>query len=197
MAKASKYGFEYKKHLHPGVDTPATLEVILKDSAGTLYIGDAVQYTSGYLDGCPVDEAMLGILVGFVTKDGENIFKTKVSLGGTKTGDYAYSPASDNSTVDMVRGVVIVDTMALFLAYADAALAAGDEGNFFNGKVSDGTFVDSIEEGTGEGAWSVGTQQFQLIERVTTLEDGSASTTAGLFRIIRSQLLHDVTQATS
>jgi hypothetical protein len=87
MAKTSKYGFEYVKHLYPGVSVPATLEVTLANSAGALTIGDAVQLTSGYLDGCPIDEAMLGILVGFVTKNGENIFKTKDTLLGTRTGD--------------------------------------------------------------------------------------------------------------
>lgn len=195
MAKTSKYGFEYKRHLLPSVETPATLEVILLNSAGNLTIGDAVQYTSGFLDGCPVDEAALGILVGFVTKDGENVFKTKSSITGVKTGDDTYAPSATNQTVDQVRGVVVVDPMALFQAYSDTTLTAASIGLFFNGLVSDGTFVDSVT-GAG-GAWSVGTQQFQLIERVTRLEDGSAATTVGLFRIIRTQLVADVTQGTS
>jgi len=196
MAKTSKYGFEYKKHLLPGVETPATLEVIIGDSTGALTIGDAVQLTSGYLDGCPVDEAMLGILVGFVTKNGENIFKTKDAISGSISGDDTYNAAADNTTVDQVKGVVIVDNMALFLAYSDTALAATDIGLYFPGKVADGTYVDSLAD-SGSGTWSVGTQQFQCIERVTTLEDGSTSTTAGLFRIARSQILTDVTQGTT
>jgi len=196
MAKTSKYGFIYRKSLNPNLSTPATLEVILADSAGPLTIGDAVIYSSGYLTGCPVDTAMLGILVGFVTKNGENIFKTKDSIGGTKSGDDTFTAASTNSTVEQVKGVVVVDDMALFEAYSDTALVAGDVGTFFPGAVADGTYVDSVAD-SGSGSWSVGTQQFQLIERVTTLGDGSASTTAGLFRIIRTQLLRDVTQSTS
>lgn len=196
MAYTSKYGFIYKRHLLPGMEVPATLEVILANSAGPLTIGDAVRYSGGYLVGSPIDVAMLGILVGLVTSKGENIFKTKDAITGTKSGDDTYTASSTNSTVDQVKGVVVVDTMALFLAYSDTALVAADEGTFFNGAVADGTYIDSLAD-SGSGAWSVGTQQFQLISRVTTLEDGSTSTTAGLWRIIRTQLVHDVTQSTS
>lgn len=192
MAKTSKYGFEYKKSLIPGLSNPATLEVILANSAA-LTIGDAVAWSSGYLGGAAVDTAFLGILVGFVTDKGENIFKTEDSLGGTISGDDTYTADSDNTTVDKVRGVVVVDPMALFFGYANGALTAAMVGQWFNGAVTDGTYVDSVEYSSGQGAWSVGTQQFQLVERVTTLSDGSASTTAGLFRIGRSQLLNDVT----
>jgi hypothetical protein len=196
MARSSQYGFVFKRHLTPGIETPATLEYIISNSAGALTVGDAVYLSSGYLMGAGADQAILGILVGFVTKNGENIFKTEEAISGSKSGDDTYNAAADNQTVDQVRGVVIVDTMALFQAHSDTALVAADVGTFFNGGVADGTYVDSVVD-SGSGAWSVGTQQFQLIERVTTLEDGSASTTAGLFRIIRSQLVHDVTQGAS
>lgn len=194
MAQTSKYGFIYKRHLTPGVETPATLEVIISNSAGNLTIGDKVQWTSGYLMGSAVDAACLGILVGFVTKNGENIFKTKESLSGTKTGDDTYNAAADNATVDMVKGVVVVDPMALFQAYCSAgALTQAMVGQWFLGAVADGTYCDSVNYTTAQGTWSVGTQDFQLVELVTTLDDGSASTTTGLFRIGRSQLLNDVT----
>jgi len=196
MARSSQYGFVFKRHLTPGIETPATLEYIISNSAGALTVGDAVYLNGGYLMGAGADQAILGILVGFVTKNGENIFKTEEAISGSKSGDDTYNAAADNQTVDQVRGVVIVDTMALFQAHSDTALVAADVGTFFNGGVADGTYVDSVVD-SGSGAWSVGTQQFQLIERVTTLEDGSASTTAGLFRIIRSQLVHDVTQGAS
>lgn len=192
MANSSKYGFIYKRHLSPGVETPATLEVIISNSAGNLTVGDAVYYSSGFLMGAPADVAILGILVGFVTKNGENIFKTKDAITGVKTGDDTYNASTTNQTVDQVRGVVVVDTMALFQAYSDTALVAGDEGTWFNGGIADGTYVDYVVD-SGSGAYASGTQQFQLIERVTTLEDGSAATTAGLFRIGRSQLLNDPT----
>ncbi len=194
MAKTSKYGFIYKRHLTPSVETPATLEVIISNSAGNLTIGDKVQWTSGYLMGSAIDAACLGILVGLVTKNGENIFKTKESLSGTKTGDDTYNAAADNATVDMVKGVVVVDPMALFQAYCSAgALTQAMVGGWFLGAVADGTYCDSVNYTTAQGAWSVGTQDFQLVELVTTLEDGSSSTTCGLFRIGRSQLLNDVT----
>jgi len=194
MAKTSKYGFEYKRHLIPNCEAPAMLEVVISDSAGALTIGDKVQWTSGYLMGSAVDAACLGILAGFVTKNGENIFKTKDALTGTKSGDDTYNAAADNTTVDQVKGVVIIDDKALFQAYCSAgALTQAMVGSWFLGAVADGTYCDSVNYTTAQGAWSVGTQDFQLVELVTTLEDGSASTTCGLFRIGRSQLLNDVT----
>lgn len=196
MAQTSKYGFVWRKSMSPGLSISANLEVILANSAGPLTIGDAVAYSGGYLVGAPVDTAILGILVGFVTKDGENIFKTESSIGGTTSGDDTFTAASTNSTVAQVKGVVVVDQEALFQAYSDTALVAADEGTFFNGAVGDGTYVDSVAD-SGSGAWSVGTQQFQLIKRVTKLGDGSAATTVGLFKISRTQLVRDVTQSTS
>lgn len=190
MAVNSKYGFVYKKHLTPSVETPATLEIILANSAN-LVVGDGVLLSSGYLAGAAVDKAFLGILIGFVTKNGENIFKTKDSLGGTKNGDVEYTAASDNTTVDQVKGVVVVDPMALFGAYSDTALSQASVGLWFNGKVNDDTYIDGVT-GTG-GSYSAGTQQFQLIEYPATLEDGSTNSAYGLFRIGRSQLLNDPT----
>lgn len=195
MAKTSKYGFEYRRHLTPSVETPATLYVTLANSAGPLTIGDAVTYSSGYLAGAAIDLGILGILQGFVDANGMNIFERGAVATGTKSGDDTYTAASNNTTVDMVQGIVFVDQMALFAAYGDTTLTQAYVGLWFNGKVSDGTYVDSV---TGTGAsWSVGTQQFQLIELITTLLDGSTSTTRGLFRIGRSVLLNDVTVGNS
>jgi hypothetical protein len=194
MAYSSKYGFIFKRHMTPSLGTPATLEVILANSAA-LTVGDGVTLTSGYLAGAPIDYGILGILQGFVTSNGENIFNTKTTLKGTKSGDDTYTAASDNTSVDLVRGVVIVDQMALFQAYNDTTLTQAYVGLWFNGKVNDGTYIDGT---TGTGAsWSVGTQQFQLVELVTTLGDGTATTKVGLFRIGRSVLLNDVTVAAS
>lgn len=195
MAKTSKYGFEYKRHLLPSISTPATLEVILANSAGPLTIGDGVTYASGYLNGNAIDTGILGILVGIVDNNGLNIFERGSVTNGTKSGDDTYTASSTNQTGDKVRGVVVIDPMALFFAYSDTTLSQAGVGAWFNGKVNDGTYIDGV---TGSGAaWSVGTQQFQLIELVTTLTDGSASTTTGLFRIGRSVLLNDVTVGTS
>jgi len=192
MAMTSKYGFIYKRHLTPGIETPATLEVILANSAGPITVGDAVKYNDGgYLVGCTADYAMLGICVGFVTSKGENIFKTSEDHGATLAGDDTVTAASDNVTVHKVKAVVVIDQMALFQAYADSTLGQAECGLWFDGVVIDGTYVDGV---TGTGAtYAAGTQQFQLIELVTTLNDGSASTTTGLFRIGRSQVITDTT----
>lgn len=185
MAKTSKYGFEYVRHLEPTVSTPATLEYIISDSAGALTIGDAVKLSSGYLMGAGTDSEKFGILVGFVTSKGENLFKSKESVTGVKSGDDTYNAATDNTTVDQVKGVVIYDDKALFKAYATGTITQAMVGQWFLGAVADGTYVDAVNYTTAQGTWSVGTQDFQLIELL--------SSTTGLFRIGRSQLLNDVT----
>ena len=177
-SSASVKGFIYKKNLRPGVEQPATIEVTLANSAGPLTIGDAVQWTSGYLTIAASTEVILGIWVGFRTAKGENIFKTKESLTGTESGEDTYTAASDNVTVDKVKGVVIVDDKALFLNTADSTLTAAEVGTYFD------TAANS-DQITGAGG---SIAQFQLIELVTTDDEGNADTDAGLFRISESQL---------
>jgi hypothetical protein len=176
---AGAKGFVYKKSLSPSVEQPAILEVTLANSAGPLTIGDAVQYTSGYLTIAATSESILGILVGFRTAKGENIFKTQEALTGTKSGDDTYTAASDNVTVDGVKGVVIVDTNALFLNKADSSLTQAEIGTYFD------TTANS-DQITGAGSATI--SQFQLVERVTVDDEGNSQDDLGLFRISQSQL---------
>jgi len=191
MAKTDGYGFEFVRHMKPG-QKPATLEVILGNSVGAMAVGETCEWNgAGYLDVCAPDTAHLGVIQGFVTEKGENIFKTNESLGGTLSGDDTYTAASDNITVDKVKAVVVVDDFALFQATADSSLTQAEVGLWFLGLANTNTSSDGV---TGAGAaWSVGTQDFQLVELVTIDGTGAAATTQGLFRLGRSQLLNDVT----
>ncbi len=191
MAKTNALGFEYKKHLTPGVETPATLEVILANDAAVA-VGEAVKWNGGFLASGAADAAILGILVGIVTEKGENVFKTNEAHGGTIAGDDTFTAGAANSTSQKVKGVVIVDTMALFQATADEAIAQANVGLWFLGLATTGTGMDGID-GDSHGSWSVGTQDFQLVELVTLDSAGGSVTDQGLFRMGRSQLLNDVT----
>ena len=189
MAKSTAYGFTYRRHLKPG-QKPATLEVILANSA-KVAIGESVKWSSGYLAACGADAAQLGVLVGIVTEKGENVFKTKEAHGGTISGDDTFTAGSANVTTQKVKGVVITDPDALFQATNADSLSQAEVGLWFVGVANTNTGMDGT---TGTGAsWSVGTQDWQLVELVTTEQDGSAVTDQGLFRIGRSQLLNDVT----
>lgn len=179
MAKSASTGFTYRRNLNTGVQNPQTLEVTLANSAGPLTVGDAVQYTSGYLTIAATTESILGILVGFVDSNGRNIFQQGVSVTGTKSGDDTYTAASDNVTVDGVKGVVVVDPNALFLNQADSSLTQAEVGTYFDTTATS----DQI---TGSGSGTIA--QFQLIELVTTDDTGAAATDLGLFRISQSQL---------
>jgi len=172
-------GFWYKKHLDPSVEKPATLEVVIANSTGPLTIGDAVQWTSGYLTEAATTESILGILVGFRTEKGENIFKTNEAISGTISGEDTYTSASDNVTVDKVKGVVIVDDKALFLNTADSTLTQAEVGTYFD-------TTANCDQVTSSGGGTIA--QFQLIELVTVDDEGNADDDAGLFRISQSQL---------
>jgi len=172
-------GFWYKKHLMPGVDKPATLEVILTDSEGALTIGDAVQWTSGFLTIAATTESVLGILVGFVTEKGENLFKTNESHGGTISGDDTFTASSTNESTEKVKGVVIVDPYALFLNTADSTLTSAEVGTYFD-------TTSGSDQVTSSGSGTIA--QFQLIELVTVDDEGSADDDCGLFRNSQSQL---------
>ena len=189
MAKSTAYGFRYVRHLMPG-QKPATIEVILANDA-VVAVGESVKFSSGYLAPCAADAAQLGIIVGIVTEKGENVFKTNEAHGGTISGDDTFTAGAANATSQKVTGVVITDNDALFQATNADALTQAEVGLWFAGVVNTNTGMDGTT-GTG-GAWSVGTQDWQLIELVTTDLDGSAVTDQGLFRIGRSQLLNDVT----
>lgn len=179
MAYSSSKGFIYRKSLLPGVSMPATQEFLIANSEGPLTVGDAVQLTSGYLTIAATTESVVGILVGFVNSKGENIFKNNVTVGGTISGDDTYTAASDNQTVDLVKGVVIVDTNALFENEADSTLSQAEVGTYF-----DTTATSDQVTGSGSGTIS----QFQLIELITENMDGSTEDSKGLFRISQSQL---------
>jgi hypothetical protein len=184
MARTSgSKGFFFKKSLSPNVENPMRIEVLLTNSTGPLTIGDAVQFTSGYLTIAAQTELVLGILEGFVDKDGRNIFQSGVSVSGTKSGDDTYTAASDNATVDMVKGVVNCDPNALFYNVADDTLTQAMVGTCFDTN----TTSDEIDVATSAApAAAAGT--FQLIELVTVDDSGATQTKAGLFKIKESQL---------
>jgi hypothetical protein len=175
-------GFWYKKNLQPGVSKPATLRVPLANSAGPLTIGDAVQYTSGFLTIAATGESVLGILTGFCLEDGENVFKTNQVHGATLSGDDTLTASSSNQTRDVrVFGEVIVDKDALFLNEADSSLTQAEVGTYFD-------TTASSDQVTGSGG---AVAQFQLIELVTVDSEGASANDLGLVRIAESQLYND------
>jgi len=170
-------GFWYERNLRPGADAPMRIEVTLASNTSVaLTVGDAVQWTNGYLTIAGTGESILGILEGFVTANGENIFKSGVSVSGTKSGDDTYTPASSGETV---KGVVNCDPMALFRNTADSTLGQAEVGLYF-----DTTATADQVTSSGSGTQS----QFQLVELITTDDEGNADDDCGLFRIAESQL---------
>ena len=178
MARSSALGFHYRRNLQPG-QKPAVLEVILTDSEGALTVGDCVQWTSGFLTTAATTESILGVLAGFVTEKGENLFKSNEAHGGTISGDDTFTASSTNEATEKVKGVVIVDKDALFENVADSTLTAAEVGLYFDTTAG----ADQVTS-TGNSTQA----QWQLIELVTIDGAGASSAVRGLFRIAESQL---------
>jgi len=172
-------GFEYKEQLTGGNQSPGFWTRTIYDSA-TITVGDAVDLTSGYVTPADDGDAVLGIVIGLVDKDGIDLTNTGYSLDGTYTeggvGVETYVAASDNETVMKVQAQIIVSKDALFYNDAAGAMTEAEVGTFF-----DITDEDQIKDQSG--STTVGA--FQLMEVDPNNESDMSE---GLFRIAESAL---------
>lgn len=191
MAKSSTsvYGFDIARSLY-GVDQPAAEEFIIKDSAA-ITLGDAVRLsTDGYLKRSATGEPVLGICVGLVDRNGINIFetgRTSGTTGSTLTPDDTVTVSSTNSS-DATRNLkaqVILDPAGtiIFKNTASSALAQTNVGQLFDvGSNSGQIDVSSASDTSG---------QFQLVSF------DADTTTTGYFRVVESQLPHQLGNSTA
>lgn len=190
MAKSSTsiYGFTLERSL-AGVNNPASLDYIIKDSA-TITIGDPVRLsTDGYLKRSAAGEAVLGICVGLVDKNGINVFSPRAAgvTGATLTPDDTIAVSSTNSSdaTRYLKAQVILDPAGnlIWKNVMDAAMAQTNVGQLFDV----GATVGQIATGTASDT----SGQFQMINV------DPDTTTIGYFRIVESQLAVGIDQGTA
>lgn len=190
MAKSSTsiYGFSLERSLM-GVNNPADLDLVIKDSS-TITIGDPVRWsTDGYIKRSAAGEAVLGIVIGLVDKDGLNVFSPRAqgTTGTTLTPDDTIAVSSTNSS-DATRSLkasVVLDPPGslLWRNKTDGTLTATNLGQMFDV----GATVGQIATGTASDT----NGQFQLV----AIEP--SDTTVGYFRIVESQLAVGIDQGTA
>lgn len=190
MAKSSStvYGFSLHRGL-AGVENPTSLDFVIKDSS-TITIGDPVRLsTDGYLKRAAAGEAVLGICIGLVDKDGLNVFSPRAqgTTGATLTPDDTVAVSSTNSSdaTRKIKAQVVLDPAGLLVwkNTVDSALAQTNVGQLFDV----GATVGQISVSTASDS----NGQFQLVAL------DADSTTVGYFRLVESQLAVGIDQGTA
>lgn len=190
MAKSAStvYGFALHRSLL-SVENPTSLDYVIKDSS-TITIGDPVRLsTDGYVKRAAAGEAVLGICIGIVDKDGMNIFspRTTGTTGATLSPDDTVAVSSTNSSdsTRMIKAQVALDPAGVLLwkNTASAALSQTQVGQLYDV----GATVGQIDQSTASDT----SGQFQLVgfDAVTT--------TTGYFRLVESQLAVGIDQGTA
>jgi hypothetical protein len=190
MAKSAStvYGFSLERSLL-SVENPTLLDYIIKDSS-TVTIGDPARFsTDGHVKRSAAGEAILGIIMGIVDKDGLNVFSPRAqgTIGSTLTPDDTVAVSSTNSS-DATRYVkvqVALDPAGVLLWRndTDGTLTASNLGQLFDV----GATVGQIATGTASDS----NGQFQLVKI------DESDTTIGYFRIVESQLAVGIDQGTA
>lgn len=152
---------------------------IIKNSA-VLSVGEAVNFDAGYIDSIGTTERVLGVVEGFVDKNGlplvaQHVTGSDFSYTGNP-GSETVTVASDNATVSQVKAVVNIDPRQEYYNDADDSLTAAHLGTYFDTN-SGGLQIDVATTGSSG--------QFILMERDPD-NDGDAS--KGIFRIAEHAL---------
>lgn len=173
-------GFEYRGQLS-GAQDPVTLTVNIGNS-GTVKVGDAVKMDTlsngGGVTRATAGSKVMGIVVGIVDKYGIDLDNTDPqNYDGTWTSSSkTYVAASNNTTVKLVKALVVADDQSVWYNDSAGALVAADEFKFF-----DLTDQDQIADQNGSDSAGA----FVLVKRDP---DGDADASKGLFVVAESNL---------
>jgi hypothetical protein len=128
--------------------------------------------TDGHLDHVTnADEKILGVLTGFVDKNGK-------SIDFDSGSDVAFTAASDNTTSAQVKGIVDVGREIWLQLDADASLAVTNLGQYFD--LNNSIQVDVADASDTDGA----------VQLIKLDPEGVSDDSMGLYRIADHQLGH-------
>lgn len=170
--------------LTEGGDSTGETRQILIDDSVTMTLGDAVAInTTGALGVVAVGERVLGVVTGFVDKNGlplnaQHVTGSDFTQSGTagRIGSETVVTASDNTTDSQIQAVVIVDPSQEYYNDADEDLDLTDDYQYFD-TVSAGDQIDASTVST--------TGQFLCVDRDP---DNDSDASKGIFRIAESAL---------
>lgn len=171
--------FQYRGQLN-GAENPVVLDVLVGNSDAVV-VGRAVKLDTlvngGGIIAATAGAKVLGILIGLTDKNGIDLDNSTQAITGTWTSStQTFTAASDNMTVDGVRGKVVVDPNSLWYNDAAGDMVVADEYKYF-----DLTSAAQIADQNGHDTAGA----FQLIKRDP---DGDADASKGIFRIVETQM---------
>ena len=172
--------FEYRRHLL-GLTTGAVIDKgMIINNSETITFGDSVQLDgNGHVIVGTAGEEVLGVVIGIIDANGNNITSPAADVDGTVSGTgltLTYVSAADNETDKKVRAQVMVDKNAEFYNDSSGTLAQTNLLQFFD--LASESQIDASSASDTNG-------QFQLIE---IDPDGDGDASKGLFKIAESQL---------
>lgn len=141
--------FEYRK----GQTEP--LETYTIANSEVLQVGEAVRLDNdGFLVTCPAGSTVLGVVQGFVGKNGE--VPTTNGAGANFSPRGSFTVAADNETVGKYKAQVLVDKGAIYAVSADATLGSTTGSNLPGYRMdhtSGGLVLDESTAATTAAQW--------------------------------------------
>lgn len=169
--------FQYRGQLN-GAANPVILPMLIANSS-TVVVGRAVKMQSlgsgGGVIAATAGSLVAGIVQGIVDKNGIDMDNSVQSITGTWTSStQSFASSSTNTTVDLVKALVVVDKQALWYNDSAGDMAVADEYKFFD-------LLSAAQVADQNGHDTAGA--FQLIKRNP---DGDDDASKGIFRIAES-----------
>jgi len=171
--------FQYRGQLN-GAENPVVLDILVGNSDAVV-VGRAVKLDTlgngGGIIAATAGSRIIGILIGLTDKNGIDLDNSKLSITGTWVpSTQTFTAASDNMTVDQVRGKVVVDKNSLWYNDTAGDLVVADEYKFFD-------VASAAQVADQNGHDTAGA--LMLIKRDP---DGDGDASKGIFKIAESNL---------
>jgi len=182
-------GFQFKKN-YAG-RTSGIQDARLIENSGTITVGDMVRgsYDAGAANGmvelAAAGNAILGVVVGIVDRNGIDMDSSRLSHSGTWTSSTkTFTAASTNTTVDQVKAIIDIDPMSVWSNQPDAAI-----GTTTSSGSSDqlGSYTD-IVAASDQADENNNTAAFNTVAQLAILGVDPENTDRGLYVIKEHQL---------
>lgn len=124
----------------------ALLRHVIIDNSDTIALGDVVKLRNGNVEVAAAGDAVSGIVVDLVDKNGSSIFGSVAIVGTSTVSGSEFSGnvvvAADNETVDLIAAVIEMSPYAIYSAEQDGTMNTTLASNKLGG------WIDLIDEDT-------------------------------------------------
>lgn len=165
--------------------TSGIIQQITIDNTETLTIGDWVRVsTSGYLEVVSADTTIMGVIVGFVDRDGINYDQSKIVKEGTwSESTQTITTDSDNRSSEKAAALVDIDPFSVWSCEPDDTIGTTTSSGSSDqlGSYTDLADEDEVDE-TNNGA------AFNLVAQLFIWGIDPEASARGLYSIAEHQI---------